>query len=496
MKRDGLAIIVIGLLTLVIMMQKQIVQADSLQICPLDPFAVNLADELNEEACSTDSCIMVRGFINDWLLAAVKVTVRQEMTTKVDFTGNAELTGAIELCVIGEVLVKDKWYLDPVFKQPQALGDLSKFIGNWKVIYEFPKLHLIPNKSVLILLTIKTHTLSPGKKSGFLTFSGQNKLHHRIPVTIEIHPVKLPEDNPIIGHTWATYKEDEELARLVKEYGINACGYYDNWDMLRRLGFRFFRFSFPLSNWHYDSLKVEDDEIQEYLNQIKETVTRLNLMPEEWAIEIFDEPFDGNAWIFVAWAIRIKRLWQEARIYANPGYSWTNKNFATVAHTIEPLKHYVDVWCPYEEYRGQPEFMDALRKTGRPIWFYTIEFSHNKPRRGGRQIPWLAWRLKLDGWAFYNLKDESEKVWTDNVCARMYPGNTMSLWMEGLRQGVQDYKRLWVLKNFGVSDDEITSAILRATPPGEEHPWGGSEPETYARIRHLLDDLLINKSQR
>jgi hypothetical protein len=473
-------------------------KSEVLRISPVDPFVVSRADDLQRDILSTDTVIALRGFINDWILAGVKVGSEKEADIKVSFEGSAELSSAVDLRVIGEIQAKDfkgppAWYLD-LFKNPQTLGDLSSVIRNWEAIYEFPRLHLSPNKPIVILITIKTHSLSAGKKTGFLTFTAQDKLLKRFPIEIEIYPVKLPEDNPIIGHTWTVYKDDEELARLVRDYGINACGYYDNWDMLRKVGFRFFRFSFPLSNWTVASLNVEDDEIVEYLKPIQETVARLKLKPEEWAIEIFDEPFDKNAWVFVAWAIRIRRLWPEARFYANPGYSWTNKNFATVENCIEPLKNYVNVWCPYEEYRGKPEFMRALKQTQRPIWFYTIEYSHSKPRRGGRQLPWLAWRLQLDGWAFYNLKqDEKHNSWTDNVCARMYPGNTMSLWMEGLRQGVQDYKRLWYLKNAGTSEDEITSNILQVIPKGEDGPWGGAEPETYSKIRERIDDLIITR---
>ena len=167
---------------------------------------------------------------------------------------------------------------------------------------------------------------------------------------------------------------------------------------------------------------------------------------------------------------------------------------------ILPLQNYVNVWCPYIEYLRMPEFMRGLKQTQRPIWFYTIEYSHQKPRTGGRQLPWLAWRLHLDGWAFYALREYGkDNPWKDNVCARMYPGKTMSLWMEALRQGVQDYKRLWYLKNVGMSDDEITSNILQIIHKGEDAPdapWGGAEPETYSRIRERLDDLIKSKMQR
>jgi hypothetical protein len=60
----------------------------------------------------------------------------------------------------------------------------------------------------------------------------------------------------------------------------------------RELGFRYFKFNFPISQQRGASLDVTDKEIQDNLQPIRETVERLKLKPGEWGIEIFDEPFD------------------------------------------------------------------------------------------------------------------------------------------------------------------------------------------------------------
>ncbi len=476
---------------------------EKLQVFSVCPFELCDPGDFPESAPPNPE-IHLRGFRNDWLIAGVGLRSPQDAALAASFEGDAELSGTLEMRIAGEVRHsthgrKTDWRFDPLFKNPASLGDLSADVRNWETIQDFPRqLALRAGQPALIVLTVKTHTLGPGTKRGAIVLSiaaPRNTPPVRIPIQVEIHPQELPEDNPILGHTWSTFKEDEELARLARDYGINACGYYDNWDMLRRVGFRFFRFSFPISQPNGRSLECEDSEILENLKPIQDAVQRLQLRPEEWAIDIYDEPSDGVAWAYAAWMIRIRRLWKDARFYANPGYDPGEGAICTPENMIQPLSNLVDVWCPYEAYLRMPEFMRAIKQTGRSSWFYTVEFSQIKPRRGGRQTPWLAWRLKLDGWAFYSLREYGKaNPWRDNVCSRMYPGHTMSLWMEGLRQGVQDYKRLWVLeKSSGMAYDDITSNVLHCVPWKDDPPWGGAEPQTYNKVRERLDDLILKQ---
>jgi hypothetical protein len=470
-----------------------------ISILPVYPWSLLTdADKLTELPSQGDS-IILEGFKNEFLVGAAIIIADNKTDITVTLNGDKNLSSNINLRILGEVQGKTTdgktiWYPDALLSNPAGMQDLTGIIRNWDNIREFPIVHLTPQKPVAVWVTVNTSNIKAEKSTGVISISKSGRIVQKLPIIIIIHPIELPQDNPIIGYTWTTYKEDTELAKTIRDYGINACGYYDNWEMLKQTGFRFFKFNFNLSNWHVESLNVTDEQILENLQPIRKTIQRLNLKPEEWAIEVFDEPFDANAWIYAAWMIRIKRLWKEAQFSANPGYSWTNKNFATVENTINPLKNYVTAWCPYIEYLRQPEFMHALKQTQHPIWYYTIEYNHSKPSRGGRQLPWLAWRFQLDGWAFYSLKDSGNaNPWNDNACIRMYPGRTMSIWMEGLRQGVGDYKRLWYLEKHGYTYDELTAAIIAAIPKRTDAPWGGAEPETYQIMRHKLDELILSK---
>jgi hypothetical protein len=472
-------------------------------------FSVNPWDAKNSYALNEfvaraweekEDIIKLVGFKNDWLVWGAMVDVDEVIDLKADLDRADESKSPIDLKVAGEVLIKNKgnaeWRFDPLFKSCKPLGDLSKFIRNWEIIKDFPLLHLKPRNPCLLWVTINTKDMPAGKWKSAIILRRGEKIVAKMPVEVSVSPVNLPEDNPIIGHTWTNFGDDESLAKLALEYGLNTCGHYDNWDMLKKAGFRFFRFNVPPCSWNRASLKTGDDEVREYLKSIQDDIKRLGLKENEWAIEVFDEPADPNASIYVDWIKKIKRLWPGARFYANPGYSGTNKVFATVKGTIEPLKEDINVWCPYIAYLYQKSnFMSELKKTGNPVWYYTIEYSHQKPLAGGRQWPWLAWRDRLDGWGFYGLKEYGkDNPWTDNVCARMYPGNTVSIWLEGLRQGVQDYKRLWVLRQYGASCEEIDAEIIKVTPKGADSPWGGADPEVYRITREKLDDMVREKS--
>lgn len=477
-------------------------EANVLRLSRVNPWCSRRAEEWSKNLDSA-KFIRLEGMGHDWLVAAAAVQTNKPMDATVQVEGPAELTAAVDVKVAGEVRGPDRdgkvtWWLDPLFSNPQRLGDLEKYVRNWAAIREFPRLHLRPDEPVMLWLTAKTHNLAPGEYKGYLTVTGSDGVRERLPLEILVHAVDLPVDNPIIGYGYQCFRDDRELAQISQSYGISACGYYENWDMCRELGFRYFKFNFPISQQKGASLDVSDKEIQDNLQPIREAVERLKLKPEEWGLEIYDEPFDQVAWAHVAWMIRIRRLWPEVQFWSNLGNAPGNNNFSTVKGIVEPFKPYVNTWCPYIE--TLPSLLPAIRETGQPSWYYVIEYRHGRPAKGGRNIPWLAWFYNLDGWAIYALGgdrvDPEKADWKDdNACARMYPDHTVSLWLEGLRQGVQDYKRLWRLQQSGMSRDQLSKLLVGLIPKGEDAPWGGADPPLYESIRQKLDTLLLEKQR-
>ncbi len=441
--------------------------------------------------------VVMRGGENDWCVAAVRVEADGPADIVLAVSGSDGFASAINLKVAGEVQGRPKhgkptWWLDPLFSAPMRREDLGGPVRNWGTIRDFPRLHLRPGSPVLVWITARTQGLAPGEYAGALkaALEGGGGAPVSLPLRLTVLPYAFPTTHTMIGHAWTTYGKDEALARIALDYGINSTGHYDDWDKCRKWGFRYFRFNLPGSQLNGASLEASDDDIRGWLQPIRDTVKRLSLTPREWAIEVYDEPCDLTAWAYAAWAIRIRRLWPEAQIWANPGYNPPNGTY-TVAGTVNPLAPYVTTWCPYIEYVRKPEFMKALRATKAQLFYYTVEFRFARPATGGRDHPWLAWRLGLDGWAFYNLAEfDQADPWKADSCARMYPGHTVSLWLEGLRQGVQDCERLALLERRGVPREKLLSAVLDAYGRKGDAPWGGADPSTYHAVRDALDRLL------
>ncbi len=472
----------------------------AVSLSPISAWWYREAERLGEAPRLGDELVL-EGPRNDWLVGAARIDATKPTDITLSLEGSDELTSAVDLKVAGEVAGpardgRPTWWLDPLFSGPIALGDLSGKVHNWSAIRDFPRLHLQPDEPVMLWITVNTRRLPPGNFTGSITSTDARGGTAALLLKLTVNPVELPVDNPILGYGYERYLGDERFGRLALDYGINATGYYDDWDAARRWGFRYFKFNCPGTGLTSKSLDATDDQIREWIQPVKDTVARLHLRPEEWSIDLYDEPSDPTAWAYTAWAIRVRRVWPEAQIWANPGYNLPN-NTSTVRGIVDPLRPYVTTWCPYECYIRDPEFLKAVKTTGAQVWFYTVEFRHARPKQGGRSIPWLAWRLGLDGWAFYNLaSDDKDNSWGENTCSRMYPGHTVSLWLEGLRQGVQDIKRAYLLERRGMSHDQVLPIVLDAYGRKGDAPWGGAEDETYAAVRAALDRLLSKTGEQ
>ena len=453
--------------------------------------------------------LTLEGMRNDWLVGAAGVMADKPTDATVALDGPSDFKAAATLKVIGEVPGREKngkptWWLDPVIAEPQKLGDLTKEVRNWNTIHDFPRLHLAPGQPVMLWLTVKTHALPPGTWKGSIVATDASGARSVMPIEVKVHPVELPVDSPVIGYSYTSFRGRRDLAQMALDYGINACGYYDSWDMCRELGFKFYKFAIPFVNNKGANMDIEDERVvKEGIEPIKEIIARLKLKPEEWGIEIFDEPFDGNAWAAVAWMVRLRYLWPEARFWTNIGFANAGRNFGSVANTVDPMKPYVNVWSPYVKYLepSSADVLKAIRATGKPIWYYIVTFRHGRPLDGGWCMPWLAWRDHLQGWSFYSLDNFGRthedgtpvNPWMEDSCARTYPGPTPSLWLEALRQGVQDYKRLWLLEQHGVSRKKLDQMADRVVY-FSEHNQLAVKLDQCASARRDLDQMLLERA--
>jgi len=191
---------------------------------------------------------------------------------------------------------------------------------------------------------------------------------------------------------------------------------------------------------------------------------------------------------------------------AGPGQTKTNK-WATVEGAFKPLAQVLDVWCPYSWNlwdREADQHLTIMRGTGKPIWFYDIWGMSGARRPAvGRQMlrtgPWLAWKYRLQGFAWYALDEYSGgNPWGDQSTARCYacvypptggyevpvPGRGF----EAVQQGFQEYKRLHELRRLGVDEDRLDAFAERVLK--------AKRVEEIDQVRQEMDKLLLAPGTR
>lgn len=226
-------------------------------------------------------------------------------------------------------------------------------------------------------------------------------------------------------------------------------------------------------------------------------VERLDLHPHEWAIYMKDEPNDEKAPGQVRWCEWVLQRWPQARFLFNPGWGpggSTTNEWGSIEGTIEPLAPYADVWLPYSHWLwddSAPRSLELMRQSADSVWFYEIMGSSyaRKPSVGRsmlRSLAWTAWRYDLEGACWYSLNAYSVNMWSDNSEAEEYActyGTIPGRGLEAVRQGIQEYKRLYEMRRLGVPEAE-TDAFCRRL-------FDADSVIELTRIRRQMDRRLL-----
>jgi hypothetical protein len=165
----------------------------------------------------------------------------------------------------------------------------------------------------------------------------------------------------------------------------------------------------------------------------------------------------------------IKDTYDELKALA-PGI----KACSTVVHPVPPIEQTIDAWCPALCYEF-PEYRQA-RQRGQEVWYYEGGCPYDPypthelldvPAVEARAFFWVAWRYQYTGWLHWELN-----VWTNNLegdkrwpevpwnparsgvrngeVGRIYPGPDASplpsVRLENMRDGIEDYDTLWLLR--------------------------------------------------
>ena len=480
-----------------------IARSDAWEVYRVHPFVEATADELDSRLRHPARDLRITTLQNDWLheALAVGVTDEERATVTVELHGEAAITEHVRLRVVGFINQKDKSpSLDPIFDDPGKLdlGRHSKYMRNFANIHGFPTVTATAQDPVLIWLTADTRGLKPGAYSGLVRVSAGPGSERDIPLQLRVRPYALPEDNPLITQGWewipgAPTKEDG--ARLLYEYGINACHVDRDMRAARKAGFKFFMFVFAPSWKGKPPAEADEAAVDKRIDQIKALIDELKLAPHEWALYTIDEPNDKSVPTQVLWHDYILSKWPEARFVYNPG--WTgpvSDPHQTVEGTIKPLAACADIWLPYSWWihSGQRKGgLETMKATGKPMWFYEIMgFSYNHRPTVGRDmlrtLPWVAARYQLQGASWYSLNAYQHPWSNDPGKTGEYGciyGTIPSRALEALRQGIQEYKRVHELRRLGVEETVIQDWAKRAL--------GASRAGQIDRVRREMDDRLL-----
>ncbi len=470
--------------------------AQAWDVFQMHPWVEATADELASKAQTPATRLELTGLGNEWVTGAllVKCLGGDEQSVEVSLEAEAPLAESVLLRVAGFIKQKpDQWLVDPLFEKPSALPRSKQaYMRNFDNIYEFPRTLVTPRDPVLLWVTVKTHYLPPGTHEGALVLSDAAGQQRRVELTVRVGDYKLPTENPLYCYGWQwTPRDPAEKRRWLRwfgDYGINVT-HLDH-EAAHEVGYRFLLFTFSPS-WRGKPLADADPAaVTKAIQRIKETVSRLFLRPDEWAIELADEPSDKKTPTLVEWARHIRSQWPEARFWFNPGWGPGPKNtWATNPGTFEPLAEFADVWCPYSHHLWDPQKPLAItRRTGKPTWFYEIlGMSYSRRPSVGRSIlrkgPWMCWKYQLQGFGWYGLDEYSDTdPWSDQSAkytyAIVYPPLIAGRGLEAVRQGFQEYKRLDALRTLGCNEAELDALSAR-----------GNDAKTVEEIDAVREDM-------
>ncbi len=472
----------------------------------LHPFVEATADQLLKHLGPVASQLTLSGLQNDWIHKGLAIVAsgQKPETVTISLAGSRRFREHVRLRVVGFIDQKDLGYvLDPIFANPGALevSKYGQYMRNFARIYSFPTVTATARDPVVLWVTADTRDMAAGKYNGSLVVNDVDGECRTLPVRLLVKPYRLPEENPLVTFAWEWIPQaptKEAGARLLLEYGINACHVRDDMKAAWRAGFKFFIFVFSPS-WHGSVADADEAAVDREIAKIKKTIARLKLRPDQWAIYTIDEPHDTIVPGQVAWCRYIRQKWPQARFLYNPG--WGGDPYdptATVEGTIKPLMGCADVWLPYSWWvttSVRKGGLELMKSTGKPVWFYEImSYKYSRQPDVGRSmlrtLPWTAWKYRLQGACWYAL-NATDWPWsrdpqkTGHGC--IY-GTIPGRGLEAFREGVQEYKRLYELRKMGVDEAILDGFVQRAL-----HATRVTEID---RVRHQMDDLLLQRVMR
>lgn len=483
------------------------------KICQVNPWFEADAKQLHHIAKekSPTQFIKLAGPRNDWLSGAVMLVAAQDVSVTVGQDLPKELEGKIQLRVVGKIKARDPnavvW--DPIMTEAQVKGS-ARYVINGESIKDFPLLRVSPQTPALIWITVDLRDIAAGQYVSKLTFTDSKNKVKVIPLKVEVLDAEIPVKNPLRCFMWQYSTKSPVMIQDLIDHGINIfhVNHQASWDN----GAEFLLFFFGPS-WHRKPITEGTyDEVKKELDRLWGVIEDNNVPLDSWAIQVADEVSDKSYEIDVEYAKLVKKYKPETPICFNPAFGVaadSHQHLTTLDKTIKNIAPYCDIWMPYAwhlwgaDKTGSSvyDFINEDRNThGKRFWAYDIWGAASRRPSAGRSMfrrgPYVAWKYRIEGFSNYALNAWwSQQPW-NHVTASL---NYSLIYSNGdppiagrsyevLRQGFQEYKKMYRLKELGMPVEKIDELVLECA--------NAEKIETFDTVNRKMDALLVRLSKR
>jgi hypothetical protein len=301
----------------------------------------------------------------------------------------------------GELSAMRAEYARPKAEQKlSGVASVPQQVLNWAAIKDFPILHLQPSESVALWLRFSTKGAPAGRYRGAMeaVLAPQNQDRarrspvQRLAFELTIEPVELPSWTAPDVLTWSSLPAGEDAAYEVYLRDLYSHGVRWLWGWHPRalpMGFRRiivgsgdFWASGTGGRWvdpnsAEEGAKIEqggyDEAIARSVSALTERARAAKVPPDRWALEIWDEPNDFIAPLYLSVAQKVRRLNPNIRFFANPG-AFTGGWHPVTLKTFEALEPIVSDWWPFEHHLSVEggSHLKFVLQSGKPAGFYSL----------------------------------------------------------------------------------------------------------------------------
>jgi hypothetical protein len=407
---------------------------------------------------------------------------------------------------------------------------MLKYFTNGKTIADFPLIALPPCGSQIFWLEVQTDGAAPGLYTTTLTAEPGAS----VPVTIEVLPVTLPTprvwvhdySQGTVASTWPFEPEGaqaetvrDKLSRGISSFhGVPTSGTEaaearrQNKDV-----YCFYHYIIPnggsgkpwvsygyggsrpeMAKVFYDLTDKDREVIRAHVEGVVREYKEAGVEYGDWIGAIWDEPGEATAELAAIAAKWVHEVDPKVRVYINPAFPEL-KGFRTMSAGADCFVPFWGNWFKEPRAEWQKEI-----KPDRINAFYGVQGSnrselHEELAGHYRIMPWHAFKLGLNGWAFYAYYSPRGAPYTDydppgseTDYQVVYPGPrgpVPSRQAEAFRDGWEDYRLLTLLAARDTPEAREAVAWATAQIPMEREPLTGTglaQPVDFEAIRLRL----------